>query len=142
MPRRIIVIGLGRFGTALAESAQAAGLEVIGVDNKMGPIDLVKDRIAHAVCLDATDIESLRGVDAQACDVAIVAMGESFESSVLCVHALRELGIAEIHARAHDARQAKILVAIGATRVIEIETDFGRKLGNALAQERLATPAR
>ncbi len=136
MPRRLIVIGLGRFGTALAEAAQAAGLEVVGVDNSMVPIDRLKDRIAHAVCLDATDLEALRGVEAHACDVAIVAMGESFESSVLCVHALRELGIPEIHARAHDARQAKILIAVGATRVIEIETDYGRKLGNALAQER------
>ena len=136
MPRRIIVIGLGRFGTALAESAQSAGLEVIGIDHDMPPIDRVKDRLSHAVCLDATDLEALRGIDAHACDIAIVAMGESFESSVLCVHALKELGIPDIRARAHDARQAKILAAIGATQIISIESDFGRKLGLALAHDR------
>lgn len=133
MGRRAVVIGLGRFGTALAEAAQRDGVEVIGVDLRMGPIDHVKDKLAHAVCLDATDVEALRGIEVQACDVAVVAMGESFESSVLCVHALKELGIREIHARAHDARQAKILSAIGATHVIEIETDYGRKLGRSLA---------
>jgi len=134
MARRLLVVGLGRFGSALAESAQSEGIEVIGVDSRMASIDLVKDRIAHAVCLDATDYEALRGIDAQTCDIAVVAMGESFESSVLSVHALRELGIREIHARAHDARQAKILRAIGATQVFEIETDFGRKLGHTLAK--------
>ncbi len=133
MTRRLLVIGLGRFGSALAVSAQSEGMEVIGIDNEMGPIDAVKDELSHAVCLDATDIEALRGADARICDVAVVAMGESFESSVLCVHALKELGVKEIHARAHDATQAKILRAVGATEVIEIETDFGRRHGRALA---------
>ncbi len=133
MTSRLLVVGLGRFGMALAESAQADGLEVIGVDNRMDPIDVIKDRIAHAVCLDATDLKALRGIEAKNCDIAVVAMGESFESSVLCVHALKELGIKQIHARAHDARQAKILAAIGATHVIEIEADYGRRLGHSLA---------
>ena len=134
MAKRIRVIGLGRFGGALAETAQAEGVEVVAIDNQMFAIDALKDKVAHAVCLDATDVEALRGVDATRCDVAVVAMGESFESSVLCVNALKELGIREIHARAHDARQAKILRAIGATEVIEIETDFGRRIGKALAR--------
>lgn len=133
MARRMLVIGLGRFGSALAETAQAEGVEVMGVDNDMDPIDRIKDRLSHAVCLDATEIGALRGIDVGRCDVAVVAMGESFESSVLCVHALKELGLQEIHARAHDPRQAKILRAIGATGVIELETDYGRRLGHVLA---------
>ena len=133
MGKRMLVVGLGRFGAALAEAAQAEGMEVIGVDHDMAPIDLVKDRLSQAVCLDATDMGALRGIDAMRCDIAVVAMGESFESSVLCVNALKELGIAQIHARAHGARQGKILLAVGATHVIEIETDFGRRLGHTLA---------
>jgi trk system potassium uptake protein len=134
MARRVLVIGLGRFGSALAESAQTDGLEVIGVDSRMDPIDAIKDRLAHAVCLDATDIKALRGIEAKNCDIAVVAMGDSFESSVLCVHALKELGVKEIHARAQDTRQSTILTAIGATHVIEIEADYGRKFGRTLAK--------
>lgn len=133
MARRMLVIGLGRFGSALAETAQAEGVEVMGVDHEMEPIDRIKDRLSHAVCLDATDLGALRGIDASRCDVAVVAMGESFESSVLCVQALKELGLVEIHARAHDARQGKILRAIGASNVIELEADYGRRLGHTLA---------
>jgi trk system potassium uptake protein TrkA len=130
--RRVLVIGMGRFGTALAETAQAEGAEVVAVDNHMDPIDAIKDVVSQALCLDATDVDALRDIDAGACDLAVVAMGESFESSVLCVHALKELGLKAIWARAHDTRQGKILSAIGATQIIEIETDLGRRMGKAL----------
>ena len=133
--QRILVIGLGRFGTALAESAQEEGAEVIAVDLDMGAIEPIKSVVSHAVCLDATDIEALKEIEAASCDVAVVAMGESFESSVLCVHALKELGIKTIWARAHDSRQGKILATIGASKVIEIESDLGKRLGRTLVQK-------
>jgi trk system potassium uptake protein TrkA len=130
--RRVLVIGMGRFGMALAETAQAEGAEIVAVDVHIDPIDQIKDSVSQALCLDATDIDALRDIDAGSCDLAVVAMGESFESSVLCVHALKELGLKQIWARAHDARQGKILTAIGATQIIEIETDLGRRMGKAL----------
>ncbi len=130
--RRVLVIGMGRFGMALAETAQTEGAEIVAVDLHIEPIDQIKDTVSQALCLDATDVDALRDIDAGSCDLAVVAMGESFESSVLCVHALKELGLKQIWARAHDARQGKILAAIGATQIIEIETDLGRRMGKAL----------
>lgn len=130
--QRIVVIGLGRFGRALAVAAQEEGAEVIAVDLDMAAIDPVKSVVSHAVCLDASDPEALREIEVQSCDLAVVAMGESFESSVLCVHALKELGVKTIWARAQDSRQGKILATIGAAKVIEIEADLGRRLGRGL----------
>lgn len=133
MARRVLVIGLGRFGSALAESLAQAGCEVIAVDNDMNHIDAIKNKVAYALELDATDPNALRSVDAQTCYAAVVAVGENFEGAVLTVAALRELGLTNIIARAITTRHGRILMAAGASRIVEIEQEMGRALGRELA---------
>jgi trk system potassium uptake protein TrkA len=133
MARRVLVIGLGRFGSSLAESLAQAGCEVIAVDNDMNHIDAIKQKVAYALELDATDPNALRSVDAQTCHAAVVAVGENFEGAVLTVAALRELGVTNIVARAITTRHGRILLAAGASRVVEIESEMGRALGRELA---------
>lgn len=133
MARRVLVVGLGRFGAALAESLTQAGCEVIAVDNDMAHIDAIKNKVAYALELDATDPNALRSVDAHTCHAAVVAVGENFEGAVLTVAALRELGVVNIIARAITTRHGRILSAAGASRVVEIELEMGRALGRELA---------
>lgn len=133
MARRILVVGLGRFGSALAESLAATGCEVVAVDNDMAHIDAIKNKVAYALELDATDPNALRSIDAQSCQAAVVAVGENFEGAVLTVAALRELGVHNIIARAITTRHGRILMAAGASRVVEIESEMGRALGRELA---------
>lgn len=132
MNKRVIVVGLGRFGSALAESLGDHGWEVIAVDAVMDPVDAVKQRVAFAVQLDATDPRALRSIDCHTCTTGIIAIGENFEAAVLCVNALREAGVAHVVARARTERQARILTAVGASEVIEIEAEMGRTLGRRL----------
>lgn len=131
--RRFLVIGLGRFGISLAETLGREGCEVVAVDMNMANVDLVKDRVAYAMQLDAADPAALRSVDAPGCAAAIVAIGENFEATVLCVAACKEAGVQKVVARARTAMQARILVAVGATQVIELESEMGRRLGQTLA---------
>ncbi len=105
----------------------------MAVDMRMEQVESLKDRLAYAVEVDATDVEALRSIDAQSCAAAVVAVGEDFESAVLAVAALKELGIARVIARARDSRQARILRAVGASEVIEVETEVGRRLAEQLA---------
>jgi trk system potassium uptake protein TrkA len=133
MARRILVIGLGRFGSALAEALAHAGCEVVAVDNDMNHIDAIKNKVAYALELDATDVGALRTIDPQTCHAAVVAVGENFEGAVLTVAALRELGVQHIIARAITNRHGRILTAAGASRVVEIEWEMGRALGRELA---------
>jgi trk/ktr system potassium uptake protein len=133
MKQRFLVVGLGRFGAALAETLSARGVEVMALDADMGTIDAVKSRVAFAVQLDATDPEALRSVDASACAAAVVTMGEDFETSMLVVAALREAGVKRVIARAASARQARILTVIGADEVLELESEAGHRLGESLA---------
>jgi trk system potassium uptake protein TrkA len=133
MAPRTLVVGLGRFGSALALGLAERGCPVMAVDLRMESIEAVKEKLAYAVELDATDVDALRSIDAAACAAAVVAVGEDFESAVLAVAALKEVGIARVIARARDHRQARILRAVGANEVIEVETEVGRRLAEQLA---------
>lgn len=133
MKNRFLVVGLGRFGTALAESLGRQGVEVIAVDRNMASVDAVKDQVALAAELDATDPRALASIEAQTCAAAIVAIGEDFEAAVLTVAALKEAGVPKIIARARSAREGRILAAVGASKTIEIESEMGRQLGATLA---------
>ncbi|MBA3549576.1 MAG: TrkA family potassium uptake protein [Nannocystis sp.] len=130
--QRYLIIGLGRFGAALAESLSEQGAEVIAIDNRMTEVEAVKRKVAFALELDATDPVALQSVDPLKCTAVIVAIGENFEATVLTMAALREVGVTNIIARARSAREARILQAVGASEIIELETEMGRMFGRRL----------
>lgn len=135
MARRILVIGVGSFGTALVETLHRAGAETIVVDENPAAVERVKDLCSHAVVADGTDPRVLEALEASSCDAAVVTFGEDFEASVLAVAALRKLGaIREIAARATSQRQTDVLLAVGATRVIQLEIEGGRRYGDELVR--------
>jgi trk system potassium uptake protein TrkA len=130
--RKFLLIGLGKFGMTLAETLGKSGAEVIAVDNEISHIDEIKDSVSYAAALDSTEVKSLKAVGADKADVAVVAIGEAFEASVLTTAALKELGVREIICRAGSDREGKILKLAGATKVIQIEQDMAKKLAYAL----------
>lgn len=127
--KSVLVIGLGRFGTSIVEILWKNRAEVIAVDNNPEAVDAVKDKTSAAFVGDATVHKVLEGIGAQYVETAIVTFGEHFEPSVLCVASLVRMGVREVIARAATDRQADILRAVGATRVIQIETEMGRRVG-------------
>jgi trk system potassium uptake protein len=127
--KRFLVIGLGRFGMSLAETLYTEGGEVIAVDERADKVEEIKERVSHAVQLDGMDIDALRSVGANEVDVAIVAIGENLEASVVTTVILRELGLNEIIVRAYTEREKRILHLVGASRVIFVEQEMGRRLG-------------
>ena len=127
-----MVIGLGRFGAALAEALTNSGCEVIAVDHSMQLVEAVKDKVAYAMELDASDPAALSSVDVKTCQTVVVAIGEGFEAAVLAVAALRELKVTEIIARAQTPRHARIMLAVGAHRVIQVESEMGRTFAREL----------
>ena len=135
MARRILVVGLGRFGTSVATGLFQRDCEVMAIDDRMEVVNEIRDKVSYALELDASDPEALRSIDAGACAVAIVAMGEDFEAAVLTVAALKECGVARVIARAGSSRRARILRAVGADDVIEVETEVGQRLAETLAIE-------
>lgn len=141
MKERFLVVGLGRFGTALARTLAREHKEVVAVDTSMANVEQVQKDLAYVAQLDASEPEALRSIEAASCTAAIVSMGEHFEASALCVAALKEIGVPRILARARTPAQRKILLAVGASEVIEVEEEMGKRLGKQLASGEKAPAA-
>ena len=125
--RRFAVIGLGRFGQKLAIALAMSGAEVIAIDKNRDEIELITDQVSHAVRLDSTDEEALKSQGVDKVDVAIIGIGQGaggFESAILTVVNLRQMGIKQIYARAEDLIAGEVFSKVGATEVIypEIES--------------------
>lgn len=126
--KTILVIGLGPMGASLVEELWDTNVELVVVDKNPLAIDAVKDKASAALVADATDPQVLEGVGARDLHVAVVSFSEDFEAAVLTVATLAQLKIPTIIARAKNERQAAVLRAVGATRVVLVESEMGRRL--------------
>lgn len=126
--KKVLVIGLGRFGGALADELWDADAELIVVDKDPDAVDAYKSHAAAAFVGDASDPGVLERLGAGEVDAAVVTSGEDFEGTVLCVSQLVQMGAKAVYARAANARQAHVLKAVGATRVVQVEEEMGRRL--------------
>ncbi|MBK6519309.1 MAG: TrkA family potassium uptake protein [Polyangiaceae bacterium] len=126
--KQVLVIGLGRLGTALVNELWDTNVEILVVDKDEAAIEQVKDKTAAAFVGDGSDPRVLEGINAKEMDVAVVTAGEDFESSVLTVAALAQLKVPHILVRGATERQASILRTVGATRVFLVEDEMGRRL--------------
>ncbi len=127
-----VVIGLGRFGSSVAITLVQRGYTVLGIDSDLDITQRLSETLTHTVSLDATDDASLKAVDIGSFDTAIVAIGTNFESSVLCTVALKTLGVKTVVCKAVSQRQASILKAVGADRVVLPEHEAGERLARSL----------
>jgi trk system potassium uptake protein TrkA len=130
--RQFAVIGLGRFGSAMATTLAELGQEVIGVDAEPERVRQLADLVTQAIELDATDERALKAAGIQDVDVAVVSIGENIESSLLVVMQLRDLGIKTIIAKAVTALHGRILEKLGVSRVIFPEREMATRIAHGL----------
>lgn len=123
--RPVLVVGLGRFGIALAEQLIAQNKEVLAVERSRSLVQKYADALTHVVEADATDIEALKQLGAEEFDSAVVGVGTSIESSVLIAANLVDLGVKQVWAKAINPTHGKILTRIGCHHVIYPEHDAG-----------------
>lgn len=136
-PRKpVLVIGLGRFGSAVAATLERMGHEVLGADADAEIVRDHKDMLTQIVEADCTEIETLRRLGAAEFDTAIVAIGTNVEASLLAVLALVDLGLPNIWAKATSERHGRILERTGAHHVVFPEQKMGERVAH-LVNERL-----
>jgi trk system potassium uptake protein TrkA len=120
---KFAVIGVGRYGATIARRIAERGAQVFAFDPDEEKIEGIKDDVAFAVTLDATDIRALKSQNLEEMDAAVVAIGENFEATVLtCVH-LMDIGVKRIIARASGDHQRLILEKIGITEILTPENE-------------------
>jgi trk system potassium uptake protein TrkA len=133
----VVVIGLGRFGGAVAETIAALGQDVLGIDENAERVQAWAERLTHVVQADSTEAETLRRIGVADFPRAIVAIGSDVEASVLTVLALTELAVPEIWAKALSPKHGRILERTGAHRVVYPEADMGRRVAMLVATNML-----
>ena len=129
----VLVVGLGRFGSATALQLIQQGREVLGVERDAALVQKMSGQLTHVVEADATDIDALRQLGAAEFSSAVVGVGTSIESSVLTTANLVDLGIDRIWAKAISPAHGKILARIGAHHVIFPEADAGRRTAHLVS---------
>ena len=135
--QKFAIIGLGRFGQGLARALTSTGAEVIAIDRDAGLVERMRDKVTVAVRLDSTDAEALMAQGVHEVDVAVVGIGEDFESAALTVAPLKELQVKRIIARAERDIQAEILSRVGADEVARPEGESARRWAHRLSLPKL-----
>ena len=126
------VIGLGRFGSALARQLCKLGAEVLALDVKGDYVQQIANDVTHAVVGDAQDKEVLRALGVRNLDCAVIAIGDNLAASVLITMNLKELGVPYIVCKAHDETHRKVLEKLGVDRVVIPEHEYAQRLARTL----------
>jgi trk system potassium uptake protein TrkA len=121
----VLVIGLGRFGSALARELEAIGHEVLAVDSNESIVNDLAPEVTHALQLDATDEDALAAAGAAEFGTAIVAISSDTQASIFATMALKRLGVKTVIAKAGSDLHGAILERVGADRVVYPEREMG-----------------
>ena len=127
-----VVIGLGRFGSAVAEELCALGHQVLAIDTDEAAVQKMADRVTQAVVGDCRDMDVLRALGVNHARCAVVAFSDDIGNSVLITLNLKELGIPRIVCKARSASHEELLRRIGADQVVFPEQESGRNLAHTL----------
>lgn len=125
---KYIVIGLGNYGVVVAVELTALGHEVIGVDISEDRVDEIKDKVATAFVIDATDEKSLSVLPLNSVDAVIVAISENFGASIRVTAMLKLHKVQHIYARAMDEVHKAVLQAFELDRILTPEEDAAYSL--------------
>ncbi len=126
----VAVIGLGRFGSALALELMAAGTEVLGIDTDEELVQSHNGELTQVVRADSTKEEALRQLAVDEFDRVVVAIGADVQASILTCSILLGMKIPVVWAKAVTEQHGRILEQLGVHHVVYPEKDMGRRVAH------------
>lgn len=129
----VLVVGLGRFGGALAQALVGMGYAVLGLDRSESIVQEYAPKLTQVLQVDSTDIAAMRQLGAQEFGRAVVAIGDGVEASILTAAVLVDLGIPDIWAKAINESHGTILRRVGAHHVVFPEHEMGERVAHLLS---------
>ncbi|HTL40998.1 MAG TPA: TrkA family potassium uptake protein [Pseudolysinimonas sp.] len=126
----VAVIGLGRFGRALALELMDSGTEVLGVDSSEQIVQALNGQLTHVVMADSTSEDALRQLSVPEFDRVVVAIGSDIQSSILTTSLLMRLGVQQLWAKAVSDAHGLILEQLGVPHVVYPEKDMGKRVAH------------
>jgi len=131
--REVAVLGLGRFGRAVARELTRLGHDVLAIDSSERIVQEVSDQVTHAVQADITDADALQELGLGEFETAIVGVSGNLEVSILTTVLLKRLGVRRIVANAANELHGSILEQVGASRVVYPERETGLRVAHSFA---------
>ena len=126
--KTVLIIGIGHFGSHLAERFSELGNEVMIVDRSEQQMKRLVPYVTSAQIGDCTDEEVLKSLGIKNFDVCFVCIGDNFQSSLEVTSMLKELGAALVISKANDEVHAKFLLRNGADNVVYPERDMAMRI--------------
>jgi trk system potassium uptake protein TrkA len=130
--KQFAVLGLGRFGEALAITLSELGCNVVVVDNNEEKIQNIANFVTYAVQADVTDINALKSIGLKNVDAVVVSITSDINSSIMGIVNAQELGIREIYGKANTEQHEKVLLKLGVKKVFSPERDMGERVAHNL----------
>ena len=130
--KQFAVLGLGRFGEALAITLSELGCNVIVVDKDAEKIQNIANYVTYAVQADVSDINALKSIGLKNVDAVVVSITSDINSSIMGIVNAQELGISEIYGKANNAQHEKVLLKLGIKKVFSPERDMGERVAHSL----------
>lgn len=130
MKKEFVVIGLGRFGGSIVKELIELGANVMAIDKSSAKVDEFSMIATQAVAADTTDESVLHSLGIRNFEHVIVAIGENIQSSILTTLMLKEIGVPQITVKAQNDYHEKVLLKIGADRVVHPERDMGIRIAH------------
>lgn len=129
----VAIIGLGRFGSAMAEELHSHGVDVLGIDVEEKLLHDSDPHLTDSFIADATDPGALKQLGVKDFQQVVIGIGSSLEASNLTASNLVELGVKDIWAKADSDAHARILTRVGVHHVVRPERDTGRRVAHLLS---------
>jgi trk system potassium uptake protein TrkA len=130
--KRVVVIGLGIFGSQLARQLYESGLEVVAIDKNRDVVQKIKDHSTKPVLADATDKEVLDSIGIDAKDTVVISFGEDLSASTLLTLYLKEMKVKEIIVKVPNEDYKRILLKVGASEAIIPEREMANKVARSI----------
>jgi trk system potassium uptake protein TrkA len=129
---KYVIIGLGNFGSSLAQKLTRMGHEVIGVDNKMSKVEALKEKITHTICLDTTDEQAVGHLPLQECDIVMVCIGEDEGANILTTALMKQSKVKRLISRAVSPLHETILEAMHVDEIVHPEEETAERWAKKL----------
>ena len=130
--KRVVVIGLGIFGSQLVRQLYEKGIEVIAIDKNRDVVQRIKDHSTKALMADATDKEVLESIGIAAGDTVVISFGEDLSASTLLTLYLKEMRVREIIVKVPNEDYKRILLKVGASEAIIPEREIANKVARSI----------
>lgn len=126
------VLGLGRYGSAVARELSNSGVDVLAVDIDEVTVNAVAGDLPICKCADITDPEAIEKLGIGEVDVVVVAMASNIEASVMAITLCKEAGVKTVIAKCAEEMHGKIYKRVGADKVVFPEEESGKRLAKNL----------